>query len=235
MNNEYIYYERGDGSFYRLSADYWQKGGAKEQDSWNPVTRKWVSAANLLHVFFNEDIDLEQLDHNPVVDLENWRESYGSGFLKFLVDERLAIPDLFDRATLTVECDLIEVEFSLSKILDHLKSDMRRWILIVQTTSAPRLYVQVLINQEGGLWSECVSDFYLEEEFKLSEEQRETFPALGWEWPSPPAKQNWHFHDELMDTGSAVSGLLVRTLRTVFHCDDNDPLEVRVFPSSNKD
>ena len=76
------------------------------------------------------------------------------------------------------------------------------------------------------------SDFYLEE-FKLSEEQREALPALGWEWPSPPAKENWHFHDELMNTGSAISGLLVRTLRTVFHCDDNDPLEVLVFLSSN--
>ena len=169
---------------------------------------------------------------NPVADLENWRESYGPGFLGFLVDERLAIRGPGDEARLTVECDLAEVEFSLSEILDHLQSDARRWILIVRTLSGPRLYVQVLVTQEGGLWAECVSDFYLEE-FGLSEEQCEALPALGWEWPSPPAKQNWHFHDELMNTGSAISGLLVRTFRTVFHCDDIDPLEVVVFPSSN--
>ncbi|GEM_PF-950861 len=169
---------------------------------------------------------------DPVVDLENWKASYGTGFLRFLVDERLALPDPRDGTRLTVECDLAEVEFSLSKILDHLKSDARRWVLIIGTLSGPRLYVQVLVTQEGGLWAECVSDFYLEE-FKFSEEQREALPALGWEWPSPPAKENWHFHDELMNTGSAISGLLVCTLRAVFHCDDNDPLEVLVFLSSN--
>jgi hypothetical protein len=132
----------------------------------------------------------------------------------------------------TIYCNLEEITSSLSGILEDLKRDGRRWVVILETTAEPIRYVQVLVTQDGGLWAECVSNNFLSPEDKLSDEQLELLPLLGWQWPSPPAGPNWQFHDELLDTGSAISHLLMRTLRDVFGCESNDVVRFTLFPSA---
>jgi hypothetical protein len=122
-----------------------------------------------------------------------------------------------------------ELQEVLPKILEEFKADYRRWILIIEVPSSAPRYVQVLVHEDGGLFAECVSDEFLGEEDQLDERQRETLPLLGWGWPGPPSTPNWHFHDELLNTGTAVSGLLLRTLSRVFSCTPETQLEVRVF------
>jgi hypothetical protein len=135
----------------------------------------------------------------------------------------------------TIDCNLEEIASSLSGILEDLKHDGRRWIVILETTAVPVRYVQVLVTQEGGLWAECVSNHFLSLDEKFSDEQLELLPILGWQWPSPPAGPNWQLHDELLNTGSAISGLLVRTLREVFGCTSNDRVRFKLFLSQNNE
>jgi hypothetical protein len=132
-----------------------------------------------------------------------------------------------------IECNLAEIVSSLSDILEDLKHDGRRWVLILETTGEPVRYVQVLVTQDGGLWAECVSNNFLSIEDKLSDEQLEILPLLGWQWPSPPAGPNWQLHDELLNTGSAISGLLTRTLREVFGCANSDRVRFILFLSQD--
>jgi hypothetical protein len=135
----------------------------------------------------------------------------------------------------TIDCYLEEIASSLSGILDDLKRDGRRWVVILESSVVPKRYVQVLVTQEGGLWAECVSNAFLSIEEKLSDEQLELLPVLGWQWPSPPAGPNWQFHDELLNTGSAISGLLIRTLREVLGCASNDRVRFILFLSQNNE
>jgi hypothetical protein len=134
----------------------------------------------------------------------------------------------------TIDCILDELASSLSGILEDLKHDGRRWVVIVETAAVPVRYVQVLVTQEGGLWAECVSNDFLSLEEKFSDEQLELLPLLGWQWPSPPAGPNWQFHDELLDTGSAISRLLIRTLREVFGCESNDRVRFILFATASR-
>jgi len=95
--------------------------------------------------------------------------------------------------------------------------------------------VQVLITQEDGLWAECVSNNILSLGAKLNDEQLELLPLLGWQWPSPPAAPYWQLHDELLNTGSAIAGLLIRTLREVFGCASSDRVKFIFFLSENNE
>jgi hypothetical protein len=134
----------------------------------------------------------------------------------------------------TTECTVGEVASTLAGILDDLKEDDRRWILIIEIAGVPMRYVQVLVTREGGLWAECVSDEFLGPEEKLSNQQRELLPLLGWQWPSPPAGPNWQFHDELLDTGTAIAGLMLRTLSEVYGYDSNCHIRVILFPVADR-
>jgi hypothetical protein len=130
---------------------------------------------------------------------------------------------------LTIDCNLEELASSLSGVLEDLKLDGRRWIVILESAAAPVRYVQVLVTHEGGLWAECVSNAFLSPEEQFSDEQLEFIPLLGWQWPSPPAGPNWQFHDELLNTGTAISHLLIRTLREVFGYAANDRVRFVLF------
>jgi hypothetical protein len=154
--------------------------------------------------------------------------------LRSLVGERIADKN-WSGSKLTIDCNLEEIDSSLSGVLEDLKRDGRRWIVILETTAVPIRYVQVLVTQDGGLWAECVSNNFLSLEDKLSDEQLELLPLLGWQWPSPPAGPNWQLHDELLNTGSAISGLLIRTLREVFGCATNDRVRFKFFLGQNNE
>lgn len=135
----------------------------------------------------------------------------------------------------SIHCALEELDPSLSGILEDLKRDGRRWVVIIETVGEPTRYVQVLVTREGGLWAECVSDEFLRLEEKFSDQQRELLPLLGWQWPSPPAGPNWQFHDELLNTGTAISSLLLRTLREVFGIESTGLVRFKLFESGSRD
>jgi hypothetical protein len=151
--------------------------------------------------------------------------------LRSVVGNRIANVNMSGSKS-TIDCILDELASSLGGILEDLKRDGRRWVVILETAAVPAHYVQVLVTLEGGLWAECVSNDFLRLEEKFSDEQLELLPLLGWQWPSPPAGPNWQFHDELLDTGSAISHLLIRTLREVFGCESNDRVRFILFPST---
>ena len=114
-----------------------------------------------------------------------------------------------------------EIRESLPWVLDALAKSGQRWVIILETTSDPARYVQVLITSTGSMWAECVSNSFLAGEDRLDENQCEILPTLGWEWPGPPAFPNWHFHDELLNTGFAIASLMSHTLRGVFGVSDS--------------
>ena len=124
------------------------------------------------------------------------------------------------------ECALEEVEQSLPLALEEVKQIERRWVCILESVRDPTKYVQVLITESGSMWAECVSNAFLVDDARLDETQCELLPTLGWEWPGPPAFPNWHFNDELLNTGPAITGLMSRTLRRVFGLEAGDMIRV---------
>ena len=127
-----------------------------------------------------------------------------------------------------------DVEAVLADILDLLREDERRLILIIEHVKPPKRYVQVLAPSDGALIAECVSNEFLQGDDRLGDRDNELLPVLGWDWPTPLNKPNWSFHDELLNTGSAVSELLIKTIRQVFDCTDDDILVIKMFPSSQQ-
>jgi len=112
-----------------------------------------------------------------------------------------------------------------------MRDDPHGWVFVVDRHGPPLRYVQVLAPPGGGLIAECVSNEYLEGDERLSVENEELLPTLGWDWPSPPQKRNWFFHDEVLNSGSAIGMLLMKTLREVFGLADDDIVTMTVFPS----
>jgi len=131
-----------------------------------------------------------------------------------------------DEAAHTSEYRYEEIEDGLGWALDAMRDDDCRWIMILEIAAEPSKYVQVLSPGIGGLWAECVSNEFLGCDDWLSEEQCEELPLLGWEWPGPPESPNWHFHDHLLDTGTAVAGLLRRTLRRILGVEPTDVMRI---------
>lgn len=134
-----------------------------------------------------------------------------------------------DEVNLAREHRFEEIEDAMAWALDTMRDDDRRWIMVIELVDDPSRYVQVLAPGAGGLWAECVSNEFLAGESRLSEDQCEVLPLLGWEWPGPPSSPNWHFHDQLLDTGTAIAGLLLRTLRRVLEVAPDDLLTVRLI------
>jgi hypothetical protein len=123
-----------------------------------------------------------------------------------------------------------EVEDSLPWMLDQMKQSGRRWVVILEVSGDSKKYVQALVTSSGSIWVECVSNAYLDVDQYLDDAQCELLPSLGWEWPGPPSFPNWHFHDELLDTGTAIAGLMCRTLGRVFEVKDVECVHVIVLP-----
>jgi hypothetical protein len=148
------------------------------------------------------------------------------------------VPFFLDRSEqvgkrVEMKYSLSEVEQSLPLALDDVKETGRRWVCILESVCDPAKYVQVLVTESGSMWTECVSNTFLDDDGQLDDAQCELLPTLGWEWPGPPAFPNWHFHDELLDTGSAIAGLMCRTLRRVFEVDGGDMIQVITMQLAN--
>jgi hypothetical protein len=122
---------------------------------------------------------------------------------------------------------LEHLETCLADVLQFMVNSLSRWILIIQM--ARGRYVQFLASEEGALISECVSNSYLLDTSKLSEDDEELLAELGWGWPSPPKQLNWRTVEFGPGTTVDCAVLAVHTLRRVFGRRDDDELQVKLF------
>jgi hypothetical protein len=235
--SDFIYYAyrpgmvQGLGTIYRVDSEFWTGGGAI-QEVYNRQTGEWVPTDMLVYRVVHGDVWLERLGFDPSTELVN--ESSGSVVpLKNTVEYLFASPKYTEKVV-TVHT-LREVKEVIPSTLEKMKTSGRRWVVILETSKDPTMYVQVLITAAGSIWAECVSNEFLEEGDQLDNSQCELLPTLGWEWPGPPASPNWHFHDELLNTGSAIAGLIDRTLWRVFGVDDEDTLRVILMPLAEQE
>lgn len=120
----------------------------------------------------------------------------------------------------------------LQTLLDSLCQRPGRWILIVKGAQRPHLYWQALAYEDGSLVTEVVSNFYLADENRWTDEQNRQLVKLGWERPEPPRTTNWM---NVEYTTSPATELIVcramATLRFVFGLTLSDKLKIRIFSS----
>lgn len=121
-----------------------------------------------------------------------------------------------------VDYNFREIDDDFNWVLNTIQGSGRGWIAIIETMDRKNRYVQAVVEPTGLLWAECVSNEHLTEENRFGAEQCELLAKLGWEYPSEGMK-NWNYHDELY-TGTAVAGLMSRTIRRVFEVGDSDKL-----------
>lgn len=235
--SDYVYYRyrpdtnAGFGRLYRLSSNYWL-GGEGVQQVFNWRTGNWVPTDMLVHRLIRGDLSLDRLDVDPTT-TPLAEQGTSAVWLEALTDYLIDHPELIDDKW-EREYAFSDVRRSFPSVLEELKTSGRRWVVIVETLGEPMRYVQVLITGAGSMWAECVSNAFLTEDDRLDDAQCELLPALGWEWPGPPASPNWHFHDELMNTGSAIAGLLERTIERVFNINGDDRIRVVIRPLVEK-
>ena len=227
--SDYIYYRyrpvasEPRGTIYRLSSQY-RTGGASLQQVYDWRTGEWESTDLLVHKLIRGDVWLDRLDYDPTTEPVGTKGDVALSMMdtvEFLIDH----PEYVDE-TVEGEYEFAKVKELLPWTLEKMINSGRRWVLILEILSDPTKYVQVLVTRSGSMWAECVSNNFLDDGHRLDETQCELLPTLGWEWDSPPAHPNWHLHDELLDTGPVMSGLMVRTLRRVFGVEGDDRIKV---------
>lgn len=123
----------------------------------------------------------------------------------------------------------------LQALLDSLCQRPGRWILIVEDAQCPRRFWQALAYEDGSLVTEVVSNYYLADENRWTDEQNRQLVKLGWEHPEPPRTTNWM---NVEYTTSPATGLIVcramATLRFVFGLTLSDKLKIRIFSSRRR-
>ena len=85
------------------------------------------------------------------------------------------------------QATLGEVERNLASVLDRMVYGPGRWVLIVGSVDGCTKYVQFLGYEDGSLVAEAVSNAYLVEPHRLSEDDEAALLRLGWQPPCPPA------------------------------------------------
>ncbi len=127
------------------------------------------------------------------------------------------------------ELRVAQLEQLLPSAIDRLRSDSHKMALLLELAGPSGYFVQALANEDGDVCAECVSNQFVADGFKLTQEQEELLPALGYAWPAPPSSPNWQLSDPLLSGGSVISGLFMRTLRQVLHVQESDVVKVSVY------
>ena len=127
------------------------------------------------------------------------------------------------------ELNLAQIERFLPLAIDRLRSDSHKLALLLVPVGPSGYFVQALVNEHGDVCAECVSNVFIADGFKLTEEQEELLPSLGYAWPAPPSSPNWQLSDPLLSSGSVISRLFMRTLREVLHIQESDVVNVSVY------
>ena len=118
---------------------------------------------------------------------------------------------------------LAEAGEQAEDILSSMLRRSGRWLLVVE--DARQRYVQLLVDGDGGIFAEAVSNNDLSGPDCWSEADEERLTRLGWEPPCLPARPNWNclFSKRRPDVAH-VSALLMCTLRDPFGLEDTDLL-----------
>jgi hypothetical protein len=125
------------------------------------------------------------------------------------------------------------LELGLCAMVERLVADPGRWILILEFgVHEADYFSQFLVFEDGSLAAETVSNSCLEGPHTLTDEQGQELEALGWSPPVPRRRPNWLKVEETRhpDVQTHVDRVL-RTLRTVFNVQTEDPVRCKLFSS----
>lgn len=107
--------------------------------------------------------------------------------------------------------------------------------LILILSSGSYGYVQFLAPRDGDtLYSECVSNEFLPAPHALSPDDEDRLATLGWNWPSPPERPNWHQADSGEGAVLDATARALTTLRGSFGVDDAHAVRVKLFRSTRE-
>jgi hypothetical protein len=124
-----------------------------------------------------------------------------------------------------------EVNRDLSDLAERMLRTPGRWVLVLEVEDVPMHYTQLWTDHDDNvILAECVSNEFLEGPSRLTDEQEELLPTLGWDWPAPPNQPNWRSIDFQNDAALGAAILVAHTMRKVFGCTDQDDIIVRLFP-----
>jgi hypothetical protein len=124
-----------------------------------------------------------------------------------------------------------EVNRDLSDLAERMLRTPGRWVLVLEIEDVPLHYTQLWTDHDDGvILAECVSNEFLEGPSRLTDEQKELLPTLGWDWPAPPNQPNWRSIEFQQDAALGAAILVAHTMRKVFGCTDQDDIIVRLFP-----
>ena len=127
---------------------------------------------------------------------------------------------------------LADVEQQLPAILQRIVDWPGRWILIIEDAECHHHFWQALGFEDGSLVAECVSNYYLEGDELLSQQDEERLLELAWEAPDPPRTTNWiTVHPTYSPPVDAVAQRAASTLHEVFGLTDGELVLVKMFSS----
>ena len=110
-----------------------------------------------------------------------------------------------------------------------------RWILIAEDALRPHHFWQALCYEDGGLFVEVVSNYYLHGDDRLTDVDGQWLATHGWRVPAPPEWPNW---SRVEDTTSPAVGEVARqaveAMAVVFGLGIADLVLTKLFPSDHR-
>lgn len=152
------------------------------------------------------------------------------------MNERSALASLeLRREIQTMEVPFREVSRDLSELVARMIEASGRWVLVLEAGVNEAHYVQVLTEHDDEiLLAECVSNEFLVGAERLTDEQEELLPTLGWDWPSPPNQPNWSTIEFNRDVSLELARQVAHTLSRVFGCTKESRVKVTIFPGTSR-
>ncbi len=166
--------------------------------------------------------------------LEAWLE----GVVEVLADQRAhsVSPSFVDAiasdSAFETALAMRDLAAGLLEILRRLIGDPGRWILILESGQGGHQdYLQLILHEDGSVVMEAVADEHL----RLAKAERRHLEALGWEGPQDAGRPHWMIVEAILAPDvTEVARLCLETLRTVFHVEANDQIDVRMFSSPKR-
>lgn len=126
-------------------------------------------------------------------------------------------------------------EFSdgLAKFVFRLAIDSRRWVVVAEMTGGPRRYMDLVVDEDGTIWTDCVSNRLLRPEEALGRAQQRALVALGWHAPNNRFP-NWWKWDAGAGAAGEVAERMTGTVRDVFGRDGEDTMTIRMWSSERR-
>ena len=122
----------------------------------------------------------------------------------------------------------------LKGLIDLLVSSPGRWVFILEPVESDR-YLQMLVYEDGSIFAEAVSNYFLEGPDRLSVEEEAALGVIGWNEPRLPDKPNWWaVHATLYPDTSTLASLVLWTLGLVYGLYDTDLVTGKLFDSPRR-